>query len=228
VRTIDGLIQIASVVFGVPRTPTVLEMANQIEALGEDERAARFEANVSKLSTVEFNAGAVLRGQGKRPPTGNIIAANDARLRVFYESIEWRRLSYDVKIERGRRCECCGATPATGARIITDHIKPIRKYWHLRLQRSNLQVLCDDCNLGKGSRDETDFREETQVSEPVVVLSRADVESAKTDAGGWTRAQLAEWGVPWPPPEGWKKKLLETAGIPEHDDSQLTPPPGWP
>jgi hypothetical protein len=28
-------------------------------------------------------------------------------------------------------------------------------------------------------------------------------------AGGWTRAQLAEWGVPWPPPKGWKQALIE-------------------
>lgn len=27
--------------------------------------------------------------------------------------------------------------------------------------------------------------------------------------GGWTRATLAEWGVPWPPPRGWKKVLLK-------------------
>lgn len=24
---------------------------------------------------------------------------------------------------------------------------------------------------------------------------------------GFTRAQLAEWGIPWPPPKGWKKQL---------------------
>jgi hypothetical protein len=33
------------------------------------------------------------------------------------------------------------------------------------------------------------------------------VEAARTPAGGWTRATLAEWGVPWPPPRGWKAKL---------------------
>lgn len=26
-----------------------------------------------------------------------------------------------------------------------------------------------------------------------------------------TRAQLAAWGVPWPPPKGWRRKLLEEA-----------------
>lgn len=33
------------------------------------------------------------------------------------------------------------------------------------------------------------------------------IEAKKTKKGGWTKAQLAEWGIPWPPPKGWKKKL---------------------
>jgi hypothetical protein len=90
-------------------------------------------------------------------------------IKSFYESWDWKRLSFDVKQERGRKCECCGAK-APDVRIITDHIKPIRHHWHLRLERSNLQILCDDCNMGKGSRDETDFRPvlwtETDVIEP--------------------------------------------------------------
>lgn len=76
----------------------------------------------------------------------------------FYDSWEWKRLSYDIKKQRGRICECCGATPEHGARIVTDHVKPLRFYWNLRLDPKNLQVLCDDCNMGKGSRDETDWR----------------------------------------------------------------------
>ena len=34
-----------------------------------------------------------------------------------------------------------------------------------------------------------------------------EIEAAKTPAGGWTREQLAKWGVPWPPPKGWRKQL---------------------
>ncbi len=40
-----------------------------------------------------------------------------------------------------------------------DHIKPRRKYPELALSRSNLQVLCNLCNHGKGNWDETDWRE---------------------------------------------------------------------
>lgn len=38
----------------------------------------------------------------------------------------------------------------------------------------------------------------------------AEIEAARTPAGGWTREQLAEWGVPWPPPKGWKRALIRT------------------
>lgn len=36
----------------------------------------------------------------------------------------------------------------------------------------------------------------------------AEIEAARTPAGGWTREQLAAWGVPWPPPKGWKRALI--------------------
>ncbi|MET9402333.1 sigma factor-like helix-turn-helix DNA-binding protein [Kitasatospora sp. NPDC002965] len=34
-----------------------------------------------------------------------------------------------------------------------------------------------------------------------------EIEAARTPAGGWRRSQLAAWGVPWPPPKGWKQRL---------------------
>lgn len=36
-----------------------------------------------------------------------------------------------------------------------------------------------------------------------------EVRAARTHRGGYTRAQLAEWGVPWPPPQGWKERLAQ-------------------
>ncbi|MEU1670377.1 hypothetical protein ABZ547_43675 [Streptomyces sparsogenes] len=39
--------------------------------------------------------------------------------------------------------------------------------------------------------------------------SPEEIEAACTPKGAWTRAQLAEWGVPWPPPKGWKDELTE-------------------
>ena len=42
-------------------------------------------------------------------------------------------------------------------------------------------------------------------------LTIAEIEAGRTPAGGWTKKQLAEWGVPWPPPKGWKRRLLDAA-----------------
>jgi len=40
-------------------------------------------------------------------------------------------------------------------------------------------------------------------------VTLADIMGARTKRGGWTRKQLAKWGVPWPPPKGWKRALLD-------------------
>lgn len=93
-----------------------------------------------------------------RAPKATRDSGSPDRYEEFYQSWGWKRLRYAVVKERGRRCECCGATPENGIRIVCDHIKPIRKYWSLRLDRGNIQILCDDCNMGKGSHDETDWR----------------------------------------------------------------------
>jgi hypothetical protein len=40
-------------------------------------------------------------------------------------------------------------------------------------------------------------------------MTAAEIDAARTTKGGWTRETLAHWGVPWPPPRGWRKKLIE-------------------
>lgn len=77
----------------------------------------------------------------------------------FYASEKWRQLRYEVLAKRGARCECCGRTPREHRIVVhVDHVKPRYKHPELELMASNLQVLCEDCNLGKGARDETDWR----------------------------------------------------------------------
>lgn len=38
-------------------------------------------------------------------------------------------------------------------------------------------------------------------------VSNEEIEAAKTPKGAWKAAQLAKWGVSWPPPNGWRRKL---------------------
>jgi len=36
-----------------------------------------------------------------------------------------------------------------------------------------------------------------------------EIELGMTNSGGFTKEQLATWGVPWPPPKGWKSDLIK-------------------
>jgi hypothetical protein len=75
----------------------------------------------------------------------------------FLQSYEWRQLRFQALQKYGRRCQCCGASPETGAVMHVDHVKSRRKFPHLALDIENLQVLCEDCNHGKGNIT-ADFR----------------------------------------------------------------------
>lgn len=89
-----------------------------------------------------------------------VKAIEDARKRrqEFYLSKDWRYVRYEaLKRSRGV-CELCGTAPTPGKPLHVDHIKPRSKYPELEFEISNLQILCDDCNLGKGNRDEIDWR----------------------------------------------------------------------
>ena len=77
----------------------------------------------------------------------------------FYASREWRELRYLALRNTCGRCQCCGATSKDGVRIHVDHIKPRSMFPELSLCLNNLQVLCEDCNIGKGCWDITDWRQ---------------------------------------------------------------------
>jgi hypothetical protein len=46
-----------------------------------------------------------------------------------------------------------------------------------------------------------------RIIEKVSNVTDAEIDAARSSQGGWTREQLAEWGVSWPPPRGWRKRL---------------------
>jgi len=93
-----------------------------------------------------------------KTPAPPVIAGVDVTSREFLLTYQWRKLRMEVLKARGRRCECCGARPDDGIRVHVDHIKPRRLYPELALDVTNLQILCEECNHGKGNWDETDWR----------------------------------------------------------------------
>lgn len=88
-------------------------------------------------------------------------AANDeprSSAEDFYRSRAWKILRANALHRWGDApCACCNE-PFNGKPKHVDHIKPRSKYPHLALEISNLQVMCEDCNIGKGNRHEVDWR----------------------------------------------------------------------
>lgn len=76
----------------------------------------------------------------------------------FYLSKEWKELRYKVLVAHGGRCMACGMTAKDGVKIHVDHIKPRSRWPELELEPSNLQILCEPCNIGKLNYDATDWR----------------------------------------------------------------------
>ena len=62
---------------------------------------------------------------------------------------------YQVLKNANGKCLLCGV-PATDAVLHVDHIIPRSKGGTNDIE--NLQCLCEQCNLGKSNKDETDFR----------------------------------------------------------------------
>jgi len=66
----------------------------------------------------------------------------------------WLKVRYDVLRRDNFTCQACGATRGNSGRTMhVDHIKPYSKFPELALKMENLRVLCQDCNLGKGTRE---------------------------------------------------------------------------
>ncbi len=86
-------------------------------------------------------------------------AAKAARRPDFYSSPQWRRLRHDALAAADGKCVLCGARGGAGGVVLhVDHIEPISKNPVRRLDPSNLQVLCESCNMGKGNRSTRDWR----------------------------------------------------------------------
>ena len=112
----------------------------------------------AKLKQKQNKSANQLSQEWKQSKVRGIHTASDAFLMTY----EWRKVRMEALKKYGAKCQCCGATPAHGAVMNVDHIKPRKLYPHLALDLNNLQVLCHDCNHGKGNWDMTDWRERNE------------------------------------------------------------------
>lgn len=88
--------------------------------------------------------------------TAAMIASGD-----FLRTPSWKRARYDALLANDGRCELCARDKhqlGAGRYLNVDHVKPRRARPDLALDVRNLQVLCPDCNAGKGNRHDDDWR----------------------------------------------------------------------
>lgn len=78
----------------------------------------------------------------------------------FYQSEEWRSVRYKALELSDGACCLCGRSRKHGIVLHVDHIKPRSIYPTLEVDLNNLQVLCDDCNLGKSNKSTRDWRQQ--------------------------------------------------------------------
>ena len=76
----------------------------------------------------------------------------------FYRSTAWKELRYIALANSEGKCNLCGGSAKDGLRIHVDHIKPRSKFPEYELDLDNMQVLCEDCNIGKSNFDSIDWR----------------------------------------------------------------------
>lgn len=69
-------------------------------------------------------------------------------LKQFYNSTAWRDLSKLVLNEHYYVCAECGKDAT-----LADHIVPVRVDWSLRLDKNNIQPLCDSCHAIKTRKE---------------------------------------------------------------------------
>jgi len=76
----------------------------------------------------------------------------------FYSSRSWKILRYQAFEKYGNRCQCCGARPSDEITLHVDHVKPKSTHPELALDLNNMQILCEDCNIGKINQFQTDWK----------------------------------------------------------------------
>lgn len=129
-------------------------LVDYFQLSGESGKIKRKRNVKAKKKTVSITKARVIK-----PPIPSLIPDLEfVKTADFLQSYEWRKIRLVALKLHGRRCLCCGATPETGAVMNVDHIKPRKTHPSLALDINNLQVLCHECNHGKGNWDTTDFR----------------------------------------------------------------------
>lgn len=147
----ENMLMVNKLISGHPLDET--ETARQSAMPKLTRKLIRFvESGAYQLCVEGDRSNRLIASTSKKAPKPSISRED------FYTSQEWRRLRYRALVQHGGKCQGCGRGREHSIVIHVDHVKPISRFPHIKLEITNLQVLCEDCNLGKGAWDQTDWR----------------------------------------------------------------------
>jgi 5-methylcytosine-specific restriction endonuclease McrA len=129
-----------------------------VEILGKQYSGSARKFILENISELNSWVGDVKVVPRKKRVAKTKITSKDVDKSSFLQSYAWRKVRMIALKRYGPKCQCCGATPSTGAVMNVDHIKPRKLFPSLALDVNNLQILCNACNHGKGNWDMTDWR----------------------------------------------------------------------
>ena len=89
---------------------------------------------------------------------------------AFYNSKEWRWLSRNIRSTQ-QFCEGCKRQGLAKFGDLVDHIVPLKLAWPLRLEPSNLQVLCHQCHNKKRDLEGRFYMKKPEIQNVVVVIA---------------------------------------------------------
>lgn len=97
-----------------------------------------------------------VRGEAHSNWKGGITPERQA----LYSTRQWMDISAEVWKRDGARCQRCGGIPEDGAEIDIHHIAAFEDYPDLRVELSNLVLLCTKCHgfVGSKKNTENEFR----------------------------------------------------------------------
>lgn len=82
----------------------------------------------------------------------------DPILVKFYNSKEWKTLSYYTLASNHFLCIGCSTDERPVLADVADHIIPVQVDWSLRLDPKNTQPLCHDCHNKKTAEDKRKYK----------------------------------------------------------------------
>jgi 5-methylcytosine-specific restriction endonuclease McrA len=88
--------------------------------------------------------------EGVLPPVNQTVPTGVVG-RKTPRTANWRQRAI-VLMRDGAKCQLCGATPQSGAKLHIDHVIPWSKGGETVLE--NLRVLCEQCNIGRSNVSE--------------------------------------------------------------------------